>query len=140
VHIQPISSLALAVSWFTRSPPPAWIASRSRKLSACSFEEGYCASAPSGCGCVRRRQSVQSVLPGALATALEQPSSWHRLPPPCAMQWSVEDFRTSWGIERLPPGWYRSEARRRWGSSSDGDVYDDDDRDLLGADGVIDWL
>jgi hypothetical protein len=25
-----------------------------------------------------------------------------------------EDFRTSWGIERLPPGWYRSEARRRW--------------------------
>jgi hypothetical protein len=44
-----------------------------------------------------------------------------------------EDFRTSWGIERLPPGWYRSEARRRWGSSSDGDVYDDDDRDSVGS-------
>ena len=40
-----------------------------------------------------------------------------------------EDFRTSWGIERLPPGWYRAEARRRWSSFSDGDVYDDDDRD-----------
>jgi hypothetical protein len=32
------------------------------------------APAPSGCGCVPRRQSVQNTLPGALATVLEQPS------------------------------------------------------------------
>jgi hypothetical protein len=29
--------------------------------------------------------------------------------------------------------WYRSEARRRWGFSSDGDVYDADDRDSVGS-------
>jgi hypothetical protein len=44
-----------------------------------------------------------------------------------------EDFRTSWGVERLPPGWYRTEPRRRWSFSSDGDVYDDDDRDSVGS-------
>ena len=43
------------------------------------------------------------------------------------------DFRTSWGVERLPPGWYRTEPRRRWSFSSDGDVYDDDDRDSVGS-------
>jgi hypothetical protein len=44
-----------------------------------------------------------------------------------------EDFRTSWGVERLPPGWYRTEPRRRWSFSSDGDVYDDEDRDSVGS-------
>jgi hypothetical protein len=37
-----------------------WIASRSRKLSGRSSAESYCASAPSGYGCVHRRHSVQS--------------------------------------------------------------------------------
>ena len=68
-HIQPFSGLASAVNWFMRSPPPAAGSPRVRaiKLSVRSCAEGYwhCASAPSGCGCVRRRQSVQSVLPGA---------------------------------------------------------------------------
>jgi hypothetical protein len=73
-----------------KSSTSRWIASRSLKLSDRSCAESYCASAPVGCGCVRRRHSVQSVLPGARATDLVQPSCWHRLPPPCAMQWSVQ--------------------------------------------------
>jgi hypothetical protein len=59
---------------YAKSSTSRWIASRSRKLSGRSCAESYCASAPSGCGCVARRHSVQSVLPGALATALVQPS------------------------------------------------------------------
>jgi hypothetical protein len=58
---------------YAKSSTSRWIASRSRKLSGRSCVEGCCASAPSGCGCVARRHNVQSVLPGALATALEQP-------------------------------------------------------------------
>jgi hypothetical protein len=38
-------------------------------------------------GCSRWRHTaylyVQYTLPGALATDWEQPSCWHRLPPPC---------------------------------------------------------
>jgi hypothetical protein len=92
---------------YAKSSTSRWIASRSRKLSGGSGAEGCCASAPSGCGCVPRRQSVQSVLPGALATDLEQPSCWHRLPPPCAQQWGVPPVAAALGQpkcwHRLPP-------------------------------------
>jgi hypothetical protein len=70
VRLQPISSpeLAPALNWFMRSPSPAAGSPRfTRALSAGSCAEGYCASASSDCGCVRRRHSVQSVLPGARA-------------------------------------------------------------------------
>jgi hypothetical protein len=47
----------------------------------------YCyASSCASSGCSRWRHSVQFSLPGARATGLEQPSCWHRLPPPCAWQ------------------------------------------------------
>ena len=84
---QPISSsdIASAVNCEVLS---RWIPSRSRKLCA-RWCRDYCASAPSGCGCVPRNHSVQSVLPGALATDLEQPSCWQRLSPPCAMQYCL---------------------------------------------------
>jgi hypothetical protein len=99
---QPRFSRALV---YAKSSTSCWIALRSRKLSARSCPEDYCASASSGC--VRRRHSVQSVLPGALATALLQPSCWHRLPPPCAWQWGVPPVAAAlvqpscW--QRLPP-------------------------------------
>jgi hypothetical protein len=52
------------------------------------------------------RHSVQYTLPAALATALEQPSCWHRLPPPCALQKPVSPLAnlvqpSCW--QRLPP-------------------------------------
>jgi hypothetical protein len=50
---------------YAKSSTSRWIASRSRKLSGSSATEGGCASASSGSGCVRRRHSRQSVLPGA---------------------------------------------------------------------------
>jgi hypothetical protein len=74
---------------YAKSSTSRWIASRSRKLSVRWCAEGCCASAPSGCGCVRRRHSAQSVLPGAFTAALVQPGCWQRLPPPCAVQRSV---------------------------------------------------
>jgi hypothetical protein len=51
--------------------------------------------------------ACRNTLPGARATDLEQPSCWHRLPPPCAMQWSVSSWTAAleqpacW--QRLPP-------------------------------------
>jgi hypothetical protein len=87
-----------------KSSTSRWIASRSLKLSGRSCAESYCASAPSGCGCVRRRHSVQSVLPGARATDLVQPSWWHRLPPPCAMQLGVPPVAAALG---QPSCWQR---------------------------------
>jgi hypothetical protein len=50
---------------YAKSSTSRWVASRSRTLSVRSCSEGYCASASSGTGCVARRHSVQSVLPGA---------------------------------------------------------------------------
>ena len=49
---------------------------------------------------------MQKTLPAALETVLEQPSSWHRLPPPCAMQYpktsrAVLEHPSFW--QRLPP-------------------------------------
>jgi glucose/arabinose dehydrogenase len=92
---------------YAKSSTSRWIASRSRKLSDRSGAAGCCVSAPSGCGCLARRHSGQSVLPAARATALEQPSSWHRLPPPCAWQWSVPPpaaaFEQPSCWHRLPP-------------------------------------
>jgi hypothetical protein len=58
-------------------------------------------------GSSRWRHSLQDTLPGARATALEQPSCWHRLPPPCAWQCCVPPLSarlvqpTCW--HRLPP-------------------------------------
>jgi hypothetical protein len=102
---RPTSRIALRFSTVSLSPTSS-VTMRSSSVVTVSAE-GYCASAPSGCGCVRRRHSVQSVLPGARATAFEQPSCWPRLPPPCAWQWSVPHVAapleqpSCW--HRLPP-------------------------------------
>jgi hypothetical protein len=89
-------------------PPPA--AESPHVVRASCFRsclEVHCAPASSGCGCVRRRHSVQSVLPGARATDFEQPFCWQRLPPPCGIQCCVPTEAAALGQptcwQRLPP-------------------------------------
>jgi hypothetical protein len=109
-YVQPLtakSSTSTELVVYAKSSTSRWIASRSRKLSDRSCAEGYCVSAPSGCGCVpapqtqraeRAAWSSSDCLGAALlltppaaamrdamqrAAYLQHPSCWRRLPP-CA--------------------------------------------------------
>jgi hypothetical protein len=100
--------------WSTNSliPPVAWGAWASPR----------CYGASSGCS--RWRHSVQYTLAGARATALEQPSCWQRLPPPCAWQCCVPPVAAALG---QPACWHRHarnsapcRRERTWCSPSSG--------------------
>ena len=77
-------SLLGAESVVSSQPTQARAKSRSRHGYSLTRLGGVAGYSRKWAAC---RHSVQYTLPGSRRTGFEQPSSWQRLPPPCASQW-----------------------------------------------------